>query len=42
MRQSLDNLLAVQVGGVKIPVLTLLIIDLACLFIVWFRKTKLG
>ena len=42
MRQSLDNLLAVQVGGVKIPVLTLLIIGLACLFIVWFRKTKLG
>lgn len=37
-----DNLLAVQVGGVKIPVLTLLIIGLACLFIVWFRKTKLG
>ena len=34
MRQSLDNLLAVQVGGVKIPVLTLLIIGLACLFIV--------
>ena len=29
MRQSLDNLLAVQVGGVKIPVLTLLIIGLA-------------
>ena len=42
MRQSLDTLLAVQVGGVKIPVLTLLIIGLACLFIVWFRKTKLG
>ena len=37
MRQSLDNLLAVQVGGVKIPVLTLLIIGLACLFIVWFQ-----
>ncbi len=42
MRQSLDNALAVYVGGVKIPVLTLLIIALACLFIVWFRKTKLG
>ena len=42
MRQSLDNLLAVQVGGVKIPVLTLIIIALACLFIVWFRRTKLG
>lgn len=42
MRQSIDNALAVYVGGVKIPVLTLIIIALACLFIVWFRKTKLG
>lgn len=42
MRQSMDNLLAVHIGGVKIPVLTLLIIALMCLFIVWFRKTKLG
>lgn len=42
MRQSLDNLLAIQIGGVKIPVLTLIAIGLACLFIVWFRKTKLG
>lgn len=42
MRQSLDNLLAIQIGGVKIPVLTLIIIALLCLFIVWFRKTKLG
>ena len=42
MRQTIDNALAVYVGGVKIPVLTLIIIVLACLFIVWFRKTKLG
>ena len=42
MRQKVDNLLAVNVGGVKIPVLTLIIIALACLFIVWFRRTKLG
>lgn len=42
MRQSLDNLLAIQIGGVKIPVLTLLVTGLLCLFIVWFRKTKLG
>ena len=42
MRQSVDNALAVYVGGVKIPVLTLILIALACLFIVWFRKTKLG
>ena len=42
MRQYLDNLLAIRVGGVKIPVLTFLIIGLLCLFIVWFRRTKLG
>ncbi len=42
MRQSIDNALAVYVGGVKIPVLTLIIIALACLFILWFRRTKLG
>ena len=42
MRQSIDNALATSVGGVKIPVLTLIIIVLACLFIIWFRKTKLG
>ena len=28
--------------GVKIPVLTFILIALLCLFIVWFRKTKLG
>ncbi|MCI9507324.1 MAG: ABC transporter permease [Oscillospiraceae bacterium] len=42
MRQRLDDLLAVNVGGVKIPVLTFLIIGALCLFIVWFRRTKLG
>ena len=42
MRQSIDNALAVFVGGVKIPVLTLIVIALACLFILWFRRTKLG
>ena len=42
MRQSLDNLLAVNIFGVKIPVLTFILIAALCLFIVWFRKTKLG
>lgn len=42
MRQCLDNLLAINIGGVKIPVLTFLIIGVLCLFIRWFRKTKLG
>ena len=42
MRRYLDNLLAVRIGGVKIPVVTFLLIALLCLFIVWFRRTKLG
>ena len=42
MRQSLDNLIPVSIGGVKIPVCTLILVALACRFIVWFRKTKLG
>lgn len=42
MRQCLDNLLAVRIGGVKIPVFNFILIALLCLFIIWFRKTKLG
>ena len=42
MRRALDNALAVTIGGVKIPCLTFIIIGVLCLFIVWFRKTKLG
>ena len=42
MRQSLDNALAIRVGGVRIPMLTFIIIAVMCLVIVWFRRTKLG
>ncbi|MBQ8111009.1 MAG: ABC transporter permease [Clostridia bacterium] len=42
IRKSLDNVLAVNIAGVKIPVMTLLIIAAMCLIIVWFRRTKLG
>ena len=42
IRKVLDNLLAVKIFGVSIPVATLLLITVLCLFIVWFRKTKLG
>ena len=42
MRRSLDNQFALYVGKVKIPVLTFIVIGLLCLFIVWFRRTKLG
>ena len=42
MRQAVDNLLAINIGGVKIPVLTFLFIAALCLFLIWFRRTKLG
>jgi len=42
MRQHLDNLIAIKVGGIKIPVLTFIIIGILCVFIIWFRRTKLG
>ncbi len=42
MRQKLDDLIPLSIGGVKIPVATFMIIALLCLFIVWFRRTKLG
>ena len=42
MRQKLDNLVALRIAGVKIPVMTFVVIAILCLFIVWFRRTKLG
>ncbi len=42
MRQCLDNQWAILYKGVKIPILTFVIIGLLCLFIIWFRRTKLG
>ncbi|NLM83966.1 MAG: ABC transporter permease [Clostridiales bacterium] len=42
MRQVLDNALSVTIAGVKIPILTFAIIAVLCLFVTWFRKTKLG
>lgn len=42
LRKSLDNLLSIQLGQVQIPLLTILIIAALCIFILWFKKTKLG
>ena len=42
MRQCLDNQFAVWIAGVKIPVLNFILIGVLCLFIIWFRRTKLG
>jgi simple sugar transport system permease protein len=42
VRQSLDKLLPLRIGGLAFPVANFLIIGALCLFIVWFRRTKLG
>ncbi|OQY43046.1 MAG: ABC transporter permease [Fusobacteriia bacterium 4572_74] len=42
IRQVLDRSIVLKVGQFTIPLLTILIIGALCLFIVWFRKTKLG
>jgi simple sugar transport system permease protein len=42
IRGALDNLIDAEVGGVKIPVATYLVIIAFCLMMIWFKKTKLG
>jgi len=42
VRQSLDSILMLRLGGFAIPIVTFVIIGLLCVFIVWFKKTKLG
>ena len=42
IRQVFDKFIVLKVGQFTIPVFTVLIIATLCVFIVWFRKTKLG
>jgi len=42
VRQSLDNIVMLRVGGFSIPLVTFVVIALLCVFVVWFKKTKLG
>jgi len=42
IRQVLDKLIPLKIGNILIPVATLLVIAALCVFIIWFRKTKLG
>jgi len=42
IRQVLDKLIPLEIGGMLIPVASLLVIVTLCVFIIWFRKTKLG
>jgi simple sugar transport system permease protein len=42
VRQSLDNMLMLRTGLFDVPAGTYLVIAALCLFIIWFKKTKLG
>jgi len=42
IRQVLDKLIPLKIGNILIPVATFLVIATLCVFITWFRKTKLG
>jgi simple sugar transport system permease protein len=42
IRKCLDNLMPLNIHGIDIPLATVLIIGLFCLFVLWFRGTKLG
>ena len=42
IRQVLDKLIPLEIGGILIPVASLLVIATLCVFVIWFRKTKLG
>jgi simple sugar transport system permease protein len=42
IRNCLDNLIPLNLGGIKVPLGTFLVIGAFCVFIVWFRRTKLG
>ncbi len=42
VRQSLDTLLMLRVGPFSLPMATYIVIAVLCLFVVWFKRTKLG
>lgn len=42
IRRTLDSLIPFKIGTIDIPIATFILIGIFCLFIVWFRRTKLG
>lgn len=42
VRKAIDNLIPLRIGSINVPIATFILIALLCVFIVWFRKTKLG
>lgn len=42
IRRAMDDVWAIKIGEISIPIMTLIFIAVLCIFIVWFRKLKLG
>ncbi|MDR2597913.1 MAG: ABC transporter permease [Treponema sp.] len=42
VRQALDRFIPLNIGGINIPLMNYIVIGLLCLFIIWFKRTKLG
>ena len=42
VRHVLDNLIPLKIATIDVPVATFILIGIFCLFIIWFRRTKLG
>jgi len=42
IRQILDDLIPLSVGGIQIPVASFVLLATLCLILVWFSRTKLG
>ncbi|MDN5341324.1 MULTISPECIES: ABC transporter permease [Oceanotoga] len=42
IRRVLDDLIPLNIGNIRIPIMTFVVIAILCIIIIWFRKTKLG
>ncbi|MBL8967860.1 MAG: ABC transporter permease [Spirochaetaceae bacterium] len=42
VRQSLDTIVPLKIGPFMFPIVTFLVIAALCVFVVWFKKIKLG
>ena len=42
VRQSIDSFIAIRIGSISIPVLTIVLIAIVCIVIIWIKRTKLG
>lgn len=42
VRQSLDTIVMAKIGPFSVPIVTFAVIAVLCVFVAWFKKTKLG